>query len=417
MLDTAIDYLRSGLCVLPALHADKRPALSGWKCYQERLPTEQQVRTWFAESHAMCILAGAVSGHLEMLDFDYQGELFERWRELVSTELPGLIERLVVEQSQSGGRHIVFRCESEVPGNRKLAQRTIVVADGEPVVFAGKEHVPRRVGSEYQITCTLIETRGEGGIFLCDPTPGYHIEQGSLLQIPVLSGAERSVLIEAACLLNETLPPLARNNLAAGGAGRPGDEYNERGDVRLVLRRHGWELVREGSNEYWRRPGKDQGWSATLRDGVLYVFSSNAAPFEPDRGYSPFSVYTLLEHSGDFNAAATALRSEGFGQPTTDNAVDLSNLLDGGNAITNPSKEHTYLDPGPLPDELLRVPGFVSDVMDHCLATAPYPNAALAFCGALSLQAALAGRKVRDSADNRTNIYLLALAYSSVGKD
>ncbi len=29
----------------------------------------------------------------------------------------------------------------------------------------------------------------------------------------------------------------------------------------------------------------------------------------------------------------------------------------------------------------------------------------------------LAGRKVRDPADNRTNIYLLALAYSSVGKD
>jgi hypothetical protein len=70
-----------------------------------------------------------------------------------------------------------------------------------------------------------------------------------------------------------------------------------------------------------------------------------------------------------------------------------------------------------LPAELLRVPGFVSDVMDHCLATAPYPNTALAFCGALALQALLAGRKVRDCADNRTNLYLLALAYSSVGKD
>ena len=55
--------------------------------------------------------------------------------------------------------------------------------------------------------------------------------------------------------------------------------------------------------------------------------------------------------------------------------------------------------------------------MDHCLATAPYPNLALAFCGALALQALLAGRKVRDQGDNRTNLYLLALAYSSVGKD
>ncbi|MFH1680643.1 MAG: hypothetical protein ABIH26_08370, partial [Candidatus Eisenbacteria bacterium] len=74
-------------------------------------------------------------------------------------------------------------------------------------------------------------------------------------------------------------------------------------------------------------------------------------------------------------------------------------------------------DPEPLPDELLRVPGFVSEVMDHSLATAPYPNRLMAFGGALALQAVLAGRKVRDPGDNRTNIYLLGLAHSSAGKD
>jgi hypothetical protein len=74
-------------------------------------------------------------------------------------------------------------------------------------------------------------------------------------------------------------------------------------------------------------------------------------------------------------------------------------------------------DPGPLPPGMLRVPGFVGEVMDHCLAGAPYPNQTLAFCGALSLLALLAGRKVRDPGDNRTNIYLLGLAHSSGGKD
>ncbi len=77
----------------------------------------------------------------------------------------------------------------------------------------------------------------------------------------------------------------------------------------------------------------------------------------------------------------------------------------------------TVPDPGPLPDELFRVPGFVSEVMDHCLATAPYPNVVMAFAGALALQATLAGRKVRDPDDNRTNLYLLGLAHSSAGKD
>ncbi len=74
-------------------------------------------------------------------------------------------------------------------------------------------------------------------------------------------------------------------------------------------------------------------------------------------------------------------------------------------------------DPGPMPAELFRVPGFVSEVMDHCLVTAPYPNVVMAFAGALALQAVLAGRKVRDPGDNRTNLYLLGLAHSSAGKE
>jgi hypothetical protein len=55
--------------------------------------------------------------------------------------------------------------------------------------------------------------------------------------------------------------------------------------------------------------------------------------------------------------------------------------------------------------------------MDYTLACAPYPEPVLAFAGALALQAFLAGRKVRDEADNRTNLYLLALANSGAGKD
>lgn len=94
-------------------------------------------------------------------------------------------------------------------------------------------------------------------------------------------------------------------------------------------------------------------------------------------------------------------------------------MMAGKAAEAKPSSRETnrYTDPGILPDHLLRIPGFVSEVMDHCLATAPYPNPTLAFCGALSLQATLASRKVRDAGDNRTNIYLLGLAHSASGKD
>ena len=101
---------------------------------------------------------------------------------------------------------------------------------------------------------------------------------------------------------------------------------------------------------------------------------------------------------------------------TAANDVDLSAFLVKATAREDESPQPIE-DPGPMPEELLRIPGFVSEVMDYCLETAPYPNHVTAFCGALSLQAFLAGRKVRDPGDNRTNLYLLGLAHSAAGKD
>ncbi|MCC7406954.1 MAG: bifunctional DNA primase/polymerase [Phycisphaeraceae bacterium] len=418
----AAGYLAAGLCALPALRAAKRPAVGSWKRYRQRLPTEAELSAWFANTDpgpdAVCILCGQVSGHAEMIDFDAQGELFTAWAARIQ---PDLLARLVLETTQRGGRHVFYRCQGPVCGNMKLAQR--------------------RSGGEGNKVVTLIETRGEGGLFLCSPTEGYEIIQGDLSQPPVLTEAQRDVLLQAAWELNAYLPPVvdggsarcADRRPAVGGGGidhadRPGDDFNRRGDPRDVLEQHGWVCVRGGANAYWRRPGKASGWSATLKDGVFYVFSANAAPFEPNRAYSPFSVFALLNHDGDFEQAARSLRQLGYGSdslPTPNHGVDISALVglpvtlgDAANKSSARTPESSLPgDPGPMPAEMLRVPGFVNEVMDHTLATAPYPNLAMAFAGALSLLAFLAGRKVRDGGDNRTNLYLLGLAHSAAGKD
>jgi hypothetical protein len=66
---------------------------------------------------------------------------------------------------------------------------------------------------------------------------------------------------------------------------------------------------------------------------------------------------------------------------------------------------------------LLSIPGFVNDVMQFTLETAPYPNRPLAFVGALALLGTLTGRKIREPGNVRTNVQILALASSGVGKD
>lgn len=419
MIETAISYFEAGLCVLPANLSSKRPALSSWSEFRTRMPEDGEIRSWFAGAEAICIVTGPVSGNLEILDFDLQGELFDAWRALVDNEMPGLFDRLVIERSQSGGRHVVYRSEVEIPGNLKLAKRKYTYDSDEEVTIAGKTYRPRQVGDHYEVTLTLIETRGDGGLFLCAPSPGYELVQESFIEIPILTAEEREVLIEAACFLTEVPPPEPVETIVSleTDQGRPGDDYNRRGDVRALLRQHGWRHARsDGGSEYWRRPGKATGWSASLRNGLFHVFSTNADPFDSERSYRPFSLYALLEHDGDFSAAASALRQEGFGLAGVHPDVDLSGLMR-SNPTPGIAPEVVYPDPGPIPDQLLRIPGFVGDVMDHTLATAPYPNVALAFCGALSLQAVLAGRKVRDEGDNRTNLYILALAHSAAGKD
>ena len=332
------------------------------------------------------------------------GELFDAWWQRIP---PALRDRLVVATTQNNGRHVDYRCETAVSGNLKLAQR--------------------KTGDGIE---TLIETRGEGGLVLCPPTPGYKIIQGDLCNLPMLTEAERDILLTAAWELNEYTPPAvngpsyqqAHNETkrhtgepratCGDPAGRPGDDFNARGDVRAVLQQHGWTLVGNGGdNERWRRPGKSAGWSATLRvsDHTFYVFSSSAMPFESNQAYSPFAVMAYLEHGGDFTAATRALSAQGYGSDdvAAPSDVDLSGIITTGDPPVDETPPD-MIDPGPLPADMLRVPGFISEVMDHCLATAPYPNPAMAaFAGAVTLQAFLAGRKVRDSGDNRTNIYLL----------
>jgi len=472
-LTTAIDsiqeavarYLTAGLCVLPAIRAEKRPAVGRWKQYQTRPPTPAELSAWMASSpDAVCILCGQASRNAEILDFDANGELFDRWCEKLRAAAPGLLERLVLSRTQSDGRHAVYCCQTPVSGNMKLAQRRV----GDNIV-------------------TLIETRGEGGLFLCAPTAGYELIQGDLADPPVLTGQERDILLQAAWELNEYLPPVVdgpthsgivgqraalsaenggpcaenahsgdcpsdngpagqRMAMSVGQAGcspenadRPGDDFNRRGDVRAVLQQHGWVRVKGGENEYWRRPGKESGTSATLKaceNGlVFYVFSSNAAPFEPGQPYSAFAVYALLNHGGDWAQAASSLRLSGYGGDSlADNAsgTDISAIMEmsaapgacpsdnghgGAHNADNGDHRPDIPDPGPIPEHLFRVPGLIEQVMDFTLANAPYPNVGLAFCGAMALQSYLAGRKVCDTGDLRPNIYLLALASSGTGKD
>jgi putative DNA primase/helicase len=129
-----------------------------------------------------------------------------------------------------------------------------------------------------------------------------------------------------ACMPALPAPPPRRDLssiLASGtssGEARPGDDFNARADWRDLL--SDWDWVRQTSGTwYLRRPGKDEGISATLghsTDGVerLYVFS-DATVFEQNRPYDKYGAYVLLQHGGNFREATKTLSAAGYGTPLT----------------------------------------------------------------------------------------------------
>lgn len=407
-VETAAGYIRSGLSAIPTT-SDKRPACA-WKTFTERAMTPRETEMFFANAAGIGIVTGRVSGNLELIDFDDGGSQFDAW----SAKLPPYIRsRIVIERTPSGGRHAYYRVTENgaVPGNRKLAMKE----DGS----------------------VLIETRGEGGYVKCAPSNGYELDQGDFTDIPVLSPFEQDILISAAKALDRrgrrdtgyapsghvtrTAFPASGNMPTAGVS--PWDDFNIRGEIAPLLEARGWKRTgSSGENELWERPGKNErSTSATFNGEVFYVFSSNALPFEPGKGYSRFQVFAALECSGDARSATRRLRGMGYGteMPATSTAATV-----GGTAsatTVSPCAEETRADaaqdPGPVPEELLSMPGFVNSLIGHTLSTAPYPNRPLAFAGALSMLSHLSGRNFRNPRNLRTNIYMLALADSGVGKD
>jgi putative DNA primase/helicase len=334
LLSLAKDLVSAGLSFVPVrVDGSKQPAWDvlplvyderegrdkpKWDPFKQRLPTDAELHRWFAgPPRGLGIICGGISGGLELLDFDVQADvIFPRWCELVEAAAPGLVNRLCVAKTPNG-YHVRYRVpDIEVPGNQKLAE--------DPDLEKP----------------TLIETRGEGGYGLapgcppeCHPTRKTYEQYSGpgLADVPSLSIDEREVLIRVARSFDrrppappDNAPPTNTSTNHEGASGlRPGEDFNRRGtDWAQLLEPKGWRCVGgSGERRLWLRPGKKgPGLSATTghcrnESGELfYPFTSNAPPFQADRPYNRFAVYTLLYHNGDFSAAAKTLAAEGYGE-------------------------------------------------------------------------------------------------------
>ena len=476
-----------GLNVLPARLAEKRP-IGFWKRYCDQFATGS---FGFDEADALCVVCGATSGNLEIIDFDFGAVAFDDFCALAAENgLFDVVRSCLQERTQSGGKHLIYRVDAPVEGNRKLARRdfgaSVAVGPDVREITVGGKKIAR--GKDGRFVGTTIETRGAGGICLVSPSPGYSLERGAWDALPVLTREERDALFEVAQLCDNyrdgaagrsgpALPreaasaPVGRDGSAqlrlgsrenVGGAptarsaayssysGRDvADELRERGVVRESLLADGWTLVgSDARKEYWRRPGKRDGVSASLdlETEMFYCWSTNAPPFEAERTYTPLQFVAARDFDDDLSAASKNWK-ERFDDETAQTAEPATLAFALGNSSSDetsdaaPSKtppqfpapvpngatpnaserrdaDRETPDEVPFPPELFECGGLLEEVQRFTNANSIRFQPELAFAGALALVSFLIGRKLTsDRGATTPNLYVVGLGGASSGKN
>jgi Bifunctional DNA primase/polymerase, N-terminal len=175
------------------------------------------------------------------------------------------------------------------------------------------------------LSVAALRQRGYGGLdlktyrgYVLLP-PSRHPATGRPYQWaePVLDPAVPPAWL-ARLLAPPPAPAVARRPLPRSAqSGSVAEWFNARSSWAQVLGPHGWTCPDPNPDcdgARWRHPGASNPKSATVRHGLLFVYSA-ATPFTPTEpghphGYTRYRAYALLEHGGDLAAAARALQAE-----------------------------------------------------------------------------------------------------------
>jgi len=282
---------------LITVSSDKIPNIK-WKQYQDQpiskdgfdkiynLPTTDNI--------------GIVTGFkdLECVDIDLKvfstaKEKVEFWDEYLSFLKDNIFdfdEKFVIYKTKNSGYHIIYKSK-RVEGNSKIAKLK---------------------GHKQQI----IESRGIGGyIFFYS----HNINKKTYKDIDYISDEDRDILWTISKSYNyiepvkDIIPTKTKQQFNEGGL-TCWDDYNNTTNI-MELISHEFNIIRQLKDKYIiKRNGAESPHSGYIfKDtGLMYLFSTGTS-FEPEKAYSPFTVYAHLNYNDNLSEAAKDLYQQGYG--------------------------------------------------------------------------------------------------------
>ena len=295
-LDSCTYLINHNFSLIP-ITDNKMPVIK-WKQYQEKAMSESEFENFYNLPKTVDV--GIVAGYmgLEVIDIDTKvlttaQEKRTFWKDfysLLKDNIEGFESKFVIVKTRSGGYHIIYRTANP-DGNKKIA------------TLKG-------------YTEALIESRGVGGYVLMYTD---FIQGKNYNDIQIISDSDKEILWSCCKIFNHIeedkvqYEPIKKTNPVPENGISTAEDFNEKNSCWDLIRDEFTIVKKTTERLIIRRHGATSPHSGYIyNSGLMYLFSTGTQ-YPHQKALSPFAIYTIQKHNGDFKAAAKDLYKQGYG--------------------------------------------------------------------------------------------------------
>lgn len=384
-LGDALRYASIGWHVFPCHRESKRPLTEHG--FHDATTDEQQIRAWWQRHPDAAIAVACLKSNIAVIDLDCKddGNGIEYWQRLQDEH--GIDNSNVVQQTPSGGRHMVFR------------------HPGVPVTTCDNV-VPK----------SRVDVRGDGGYILVSSA----IEPSRVW----LSGSPLEDDFDVKNDLSDMpawVVELVRASGPSGGSGGGVDGWTCLPAETVDRIRDAIQWIDPDPRDNWLHVGfalKSTGAGAQAYE-LWTEWSKRSPKFDEADQRRTWRFAREWRHNGSEVTLATLFwmaQDAGWQPPAVVTQGDLV-AIDQNDDTRRPVAMDKAWKPEPFPTRLIQGDGLLLDVVRDALRTAVFPHPGLALGSSIAMFGAILGRKVQTRTSSRTNVYVLGIGETGCGKN